>query len=79
MDSEIRDEFKRINEKLDQLIVLPAAVAEHHRLLFGNHQPGLIKDVDRLKQNDNRRKWFERAGITALFAVVADFVIRFIR
>lgn len=50
----MENKLDRIVEQLSNLPNIEHRLSEHHERLFGNGQPGLIKDVDRLKQ-DHRR------------------------
>lgn len=69
--ADYQDEWlKRIEEQIGEirtavmpLMAISQRLEEHHEVLYGNGQPGVIKDVDRLKQDkrrsdDEQRKFF---------------------
>ncbi len=64
--SDYQDEWlKRIDGQLTDigkavapLLALSQRLEEHHSALYGNGQPGLLKDVDRLKQWQKSLYWF---------------------
>ena len=64
MPGQLGDWMARVEGKLDKLADDMAAlnamrvrVDEHHERLYGNGQPGIIKDVDRLKQWKQSLYW----------------------
>ena len=80
MNKEDRDELK----EMLILHIKPVSdlLSEHHRTLFGNgtdgHQ-GLRVDVDRLKQEENRRTWHIRALWVAFLGGTAKVVFGWLK
>ena len=70
--SEVNARLASINTKLDVIDSLETRI---RHTLYGNGKPGLVMQVDRLDQQASRNRWFMRAVIVALIAViVAAFV-----
>ena len=74
--------MSRMEDKIDKLTVDMAAVAslrnqveDHRQRIYGNGSPGLIKDVDRMKQ-----RWKAIYWVIGLFstATAAEFFSRFL-
>ena len=64
MPGRLDDWMARVEGKLDRLGADMAAlnamrerVDEHHERLYGNGQPGILKDVDRVKQMVRQLGW----------------------
>lgn len=81
--------LERIEGKLDDLAVLPAQMEgldkrldEHierdEDILHGNGQPGLVKDVDRLKQWRKSIYWMVGAVLTLASAPSLAEIVRFL-
>ena len=49
---------------------------KHEHILEGNGKPGLIKDVDRLTQLEESRKWHIRTIRAALIMAVIGLLVR---
>lgn len=56
--------LKRVEDKIDKVESSTSSISaisqrlnEHHVVLYGNGQPGVIKDVDRLKQLRKALAW----------------------
>jgi hypothetical protein len=64
-------EFGAMNVKLDDLAKSSDAILHH---LEGNGQPGLIKDVDRLKQTNKRNVWLWRAVAVAVIGLMIEAI-----
>jgi hypothetical protein len=56
----IKNEMKSMHEKLDEALDI---------MKGSDSKPGLILDVDRLKQNDARRTWLLRTLVAAMCAL----------
>lgn len=72
----------RVEGKLDKLTAdmaamttLQSRVEDHQERIYGNGQPGLVKDVDRIKQWRKSLYWL--VGILGS-ATAGDFLSRFI-
>lgn len=66
------DGCMRLIEERDRS--LKSMLEEHHKTLYGNGNPGLVKDVDRLVQTDKTRKWLVGTAIAAAFASIAELM-----
>lgn len=71
--------MERMESKMDgvradvaDLKAMRAQVEEHHERIYGNGQPGIIKDVDRLKQWRKAIFWWIGAAVSA--PVLADVI-----
>jgi hypothetical protein len=60
----ITEWLERVEKKIDRLGAVPTQIAalderlaKHDKLLYGNGQPGLLADVDRLKQSRKLLMW----------------------
>ena len=76
MDSELHMELQQIQQKLDQLLYVPALLARHDALLHGNGSPGLLTRVDRMEQRAESHKWFIGIALAALFTSIGDWIAR---
>jgi len=63
----------RLGAEMAQLSAVKDRVDEHHERIYGNGQPGLVKDVDRLKQWRKSLYWM--VGVLGS-ATVGDFLSR---
>ena len=73
----------RVETKLDllgqdmaQLKGMRGEVDDHHERLFGNGQPGILKDVDRLKQWRQSLLWLIGLLSTATAALLFSMFIK---
>lgn len=76
------ERLARMEEKIDGLVLdmatvkaMRSQVEEHHERIYGNGQPGLIKDVDRLKQWKKSLYWL--VGLLGT-ATAGDFISSFV-
>lgn len=81
MSERLETLIERIDGNVDALRVdvaelkaMRAQVEEHHERIYGNGQPGLVKDVDRLKQERKNLRWWLAAILIPSIAAAADFV-----
>jgi hypothetical protein len=75
-DELIHKELVEINQKLGCLSQFMDEVKAHRvetqQILHGNGSPGLIKQVDRLVQDEKRRRYYMGGMFTALMSLVGD-------
>ena len=91
---ETRETRSRIFDKLDEIGLAQASMNtwmekdsqdkqavldEHQRVLRGNGDPGIIKQVDRLEQTEKLRKWIIRGLILAVIGGAVSLVVAAIK
>lgn len=75
------DWMARMESKIDQLAkdmaevkAMHAQVEEHHETLYGNGKPGMVLDVDRIKQQRKLLAWIIAAVLIPGIAAAAEFI-----
>lgn len=53
----MEDKVDALRTDMSALKTMRSQVEEHHERIYGNGQPGILKDVDRLKQARVNLKW----------------------
>lgn len=77
--------MQRMENKVDGLrtdisglMAVRDRVEEHHARIYGNGQPGLIKDVDRVKQRARQLGWLVGLFCTVATSAVAAEVVKMV-
>lgn len=66
---------KEGNEKLKNIeSLMMSQITENRRIMFGNGGVGIVTRVDRIEQDEKKRRWVIGAIILTLIGIIGDWI-----